>query len=70
MTEERKVTTKVVRGFGHKVFVDGVEVGTITNYGNADWWALYPTRYPLGVWKLKDAAEKLAQDIETGRAFA
>ena len=60
---EKAVTTKLVRYLGHTVFVDGREVGTITNYGGS-WWALSPERYPLGVRTKQEAAEKLARKEE------
>lgn len=56
------VTTKVEYHFGHRVYVDGVEVGVVTNYSGA-WYALVPRRYPLGVRTKQEAAEKLAADL-------
>lgn len=60
--DTNRVTTKVVPHLGHNVFVDGVEVGTITNYSGS-WWALRPERYPLGARTKQEAAEMLAEQV-------
>jgi len=61
MTEQR-VTTKRVPHVGHNVYVNGKEVGTITNYSGS-WWVLRPARYPLGARTLQAAAELLVEKL-------